>query len=66
LQEFRIQTNASSLPYGLSMGNVVNAVTKSGTRSFHGDAFEFLRNNDLDANNFFNNLNGLPRYSVQA
>jgi hypothetical protein len=48
------------------MGNVVNAVTKSGTRSFHGDAFEFLRNNDLDANNFFNNLNGLPRYSVQA
>jgi len=61
LQEFRIQTNTFSPQYGLSMGNVVNAVTKSGTRSFHGDAFEFLRNNNLDANNFFNNLNGLPR-----
>ena len=61
LEEFRIQTNTFSPQYGLSMGNVVNAVTKSGTRSFHGDAFEFLRNNNLDANNFFNNLNGLAR-----
>ncbi len=61
LQEFRIQTNTFSPQYGLSMGNVVNAVTKSGTRSFHGDAFEFLRNNNLDANNYFNNLNGLGR-----
>lgn len=43
LQEFRIQTNTFSPQYGMSMGNVVNAVTKSGTRSFHGDAFEFLR-----------------------
>ena len=61
LQEFRIQTNTFSPQYGLSMGNVVNAVTKSGTRSFHGSAFEFLRNNNLDANNFFNNRNDLPR-----
>jgi hypothetical protein len=61
LQEFRIQTNTFSPQYGLSMGNIVNAVTKSGTRSFHGDAFEFLRNNNLDANNYFNNLNGLER-----
>ena len=61
LQEFRIQTNTFSPQYGLSMGNVVNAVTKSGTRSFHGDAFEFLRNNNLDANNYFNNLNGFAR-----
>ncbi len=61
LQEFRIQTNTFSPQYGLSMGNVVNAVTKSGTRSFHGDAFEFLRNNNLDANNYFNNLDGLAR-----
>ena len=61
LQEFRIQTNTFSPQYGLSMGNVVNAVTKSGTRSFHGGAFEFLRNNNLDANNYFNNLNGLER-----
>ncbi len=60
-QEFKIQTNTFSPQYGLSMGNVVNAVTKSGTRSFHGDAYEFLRNDDLDANNYFNNLNGLAR-----
>ena len=43
------------------MGNVVNLVTKSGTNSFHGDAFEFLRNNHLDANNYFNNAAGIPR-----
>ena len=61
LQEFKIQTNSFSPQYGWSMGNVINAVTKSGTRSFHGDVFEFLRNNNFDANNFFNNLNGLPR-----
>lgn len=61
LQEFKIQTNSFSPQYGLSMGNYVNAVTKSGTRSFHGDAFEFLRNNHLDANNYFNNLEGLAR-----
>ena len=61
LQEFKIQSNSFSPQYGWSMGNVINAVTKSGTRSFHGDAFEFLRNNNLDANNFFNNLNGLAR-----
>lgn len=60
-QEFRIQTNSFSPQYGLSMGNYVNAVTKSGTRSFHGDAYEFLRNDDLDANNYFNNLEGLTR-----
>ena len=61
LQEFKIQTNAFSPQYGWSMGNVVNAITKSGTRSLHGGAFEFVRNNNFDANNFFNNKNGLPR-----
>jgi Carboxypeptidase regulatory-like domain len=61
LQEFRIQTYTFSPQYGLSTGNAVNAVTKSGTRGFHGDVFEFLRNNNLDANNYFNNLNGLDR-----
>ena len=61
LQEFKIQTNSFSPQYGWSMGNVVNAITKSGTRSFHGSAFEFLRNNNFDANNFFNNAEGLGR-----
>jgi hypothetical protein len=59
--EFNIQTNAFTAQYGMSMGNVINAVTKSGTREIHGDAFEFLRNSDLDANNFFNNATGQPR-----
>jgi len=61
LQEFKIQTNTYSPQYGWGMGNVVNAIEKSGTHDFHGSAFEFLRNNAFDANNFFNNLEGLPR-----
>lgn len=60
-QEFKIQTNGFTAQYGWSTGNVVNVVTKSGTNSFHGDAFEFLRNSVLDANNYFNNLAGIPK-----
>src|SRR5690348_11675362 len=61
LQEFKIQTNAFSPQFGWSMGNAVNVVTKSGTSNVHGGAFDFLRNGHLDANNFFNNRNGIPR-----
>lgn len=61
LQEFKIQTHTFSPQYGWSMGNVVNAISKSGTRSFHGSVFEFVRNNNFDANNFFNNAEGLAR-----
>lgn len=61
LAQFKIQTSAFSPQYGWSMGNVVNAVTKSGTRDLHGSAYEFLRNDKLDANNFFNNLEGLRK-----
>ncbi|MEO8657216.1 MAG: TonB-dependent receptor [Bryobacteraceae bacterium] len=61
LQEFRIQTHTFSPQYGWSMGNVVNAITKSGSRTFHGSGFEFARNSIFDANNFFNNKNGLDR-----
>jgi len=60
-QEFSVQTNSFSAQYGWSTGNVMSAVTKSGTRDFHGDVWEFLRNSDLDANNFFANAAGLPR-----
>ena len=55
VQEFKIQSNAFTAQYGWASGNVVNVITKSGTSSFHGDVFEFLRNSALDANNFFNN-----------
>jgi len=64
-QEFSIQTNSFSAQYGWSTGNVVNAVTKSGTRDFHGDAWEFLRNNVLDANNYFNNAANIPLSSFR-
>ena len=60
LQEFRVQTSNYSAEFGIWAGGQINAVIKSGTNGFHGAAWEFLRNNDLDANNFFNNLNGTP------
>jgi hypothetical protein len=53
LQEFRVLTNSYSAEYGRSSGGVVSAVTKSGTNVLHGSLFEFLRNSDLDAKNYF-------------
>lgn len=61
VQEFKVQQNSFSAQYGWSTGNVVNVVTKSGTRSLHGVAYDYLRNGDLDANFYFNNLAHLPR-----
>ena len=53
IEEFRLITNSFSAEYGKFSGAVMNAITKSGTNAIHGDAFEFLRNNTLDARNFF-------------
>jgi len=53
LQEFSVQTSNYSAEYGENAGGVVNVITKSGTNSFHGDAFEFVRNPALNAQNFF-------------
>jgi hypothetical protein len=53
LQEFKVETGALSAASGIHSGGAVNAVTKSGTNAFHGDAFEFLRNGDMNARNFF-------------
>ncbi len=53
LQEFKLETSALPAQYGTHSGGTVNAVTKSGSNAFHGDAFEFLRNNAVNARNFF-------------
>jgi hypothetical protein len=53
ISEFSVLTSNFSAEYGRSAGGVVNAVTKSGSNAFHGDAYEFLRNSALDARNFF-------------
>ncbi len=53
LQEFSVQSNGVSARYGLHPYAVVNAVTKSGTNEIHGDLFEFVRNGDFNARNFF-------------
>jgi hypothetical protein len=61
LAEFRVLTNNFDAQYGNYSGGIVNAVTKSGGNQFHGDAFEFLRNTDLDARNFFSPERGFYR-----
>src|SRR6266581_9790317 len=65
LDEFKLQTSTFSAEFGRSMGGVVNLQIKSGRNEFHGSAFEFLRNDALDANNWFNNRagRGKPKFS---
>jgi hypothetical protein len=54
IQEFKVQTNLYSAEVSRTSGGVVNILTKSGTNSFHGSVFEFLRNDKLDANGNYN------------
>ena len=58
IAEFRILTNNFDAEYGEFSGGQINVVTKSGTNSFHGNAFEFLRNTDFNARNFFSPTRG--------
>ena len=61
LEEFRIQTSTFAPEYGRTPGAQISVVTKSGTNTFHGTAFEYFRNDKLDANDWFANANGLAR-----
>src|SRR6266851_416748 len=60
IQEFSVLTGNYSAEYGRTSGGVVNAVSKMGTDAFHGDLYEFIRNEKLDANDFFLNSAGKP------
>jgi hypothetical protein len=61
IAEFKVLTSSYGAQYGRNGSGTVEVETKSGGSSFHGSAFEYLRNDFFNANEFFNNANGLPR-----
>ncbi|MEO8128208.1 MAG: carboxypeptidase regulatory-like domain-containing protein, partial [Bryobacteraceae bacterium] len=65
VQEVQVMRNTFDAQYGKTDGGVVSMVTKGGSNSFHGSAFEFLRNNHLDANSWTNNRSGVARTIFQ-
>ncbi|MBI3941327.1 MAG: TonB-dependent receptor [Acidobacteria bacterium] len=62
IREFSVLTNSFSAELGKRPGGVVNVATRSGTNQLHGSVFEFLRNDDLDARNFFDPPGPLPEF----
>src|SRR5258706_3760248 len=60
IQEFSVLTGSFSAEYGKATGGVVNAITKSGTNSFHGDVYEFIRNSALDSRDYFSRSGDTP------
>ena len=63
VEEFKVQSGSLSAEFGFSAGGVINMVTKSGTNQFHGTAYEFLRNDKLDARNTFAATKAPLRYN---
>jgi hypothetical protein len=61
VEEFRVVTEGGKAEYGRSAGAQVELVTRSGTNSYHGSAFDYLRNTNLNANDYFNNQSHTPR-----
>jgi len=61
IQDVKILTSGYEPEYGKALGAVLNVTTKSGTKDFHGSLWYAFRNEDLNANDYINNLNGLPR-----
>src|SRR5437588_213051 len=65
IQEVKIQTSNFSAEYGRNAGAAINIVTRAGENKIHGSAFEFFRNDKLDANRFFNNSSGVARPTLR-
>ncbi len=61
IEEFKIIESTYSAEYGRNAGGVISVVTKSGGNTFHGALYDYVRNNDFNANTFFNNEQGLAR-----
>jgi hypothetical protein len=65
IQEFRVERNSFSAEFGQAQGAVINLITKGGTNQFHGTGFEFLRNDALNASDFFLNSAGQPKAALR-
>ena len=65
IQEFSLVTQNASAEFGNFQGGVISASIKSGTNNYHGDIFEFFRNDVLNANNWANNFQGLPKPALR-
>ena len=65
IAEFRLLTSNYTAEYGRNAGGIISVVVKSGTNQLHGSAFEFFRNRVLDANDFFNIQQGIPRLDLK-
>ena len=63
VEEFKVQSGSMSSEYGFTLGGVINLATKAGTNSYHGTAYEFVRNNIFDARNAFSTLKLPFRYN---
>src|SRR5450432_235363 len=65
IQEFKVQTSLYDASQGRNGGGNVNAILRSGSKGLHGDAYEYFRNDVLNANEFFNNASSQPRPQVK-
>ena len=65
IQEFKVQTSLYDASQGRNGGGNINAILKSGTKQYHGDVYEFFRNDKLDANDFFLNRSGQARPEIR-
>ena len=61
LEEFKVMTSNYAADLGQASGGMITMATKSGTKDYHGGAWEYIRNDAIDANTFFANLNGQPK-----